>query len=210
MSRMRKIIDIYEQYKIMPNLQLHQLRVAAVAKQICESFNIEINHVEVITSCLLHDMGNIIKAKLDNDLFPMTEAEKEYWIEEKTIFMEKYGNDESSATAKVVKEIGVSEAIQHLIEHNDFKYICDISESDSLQKKVIKYSDLRVGPHGIVSLDGRFEDIIKRYSKLLNGDRRDCAEDLEKQIFSHSSIKPEDINDESVKNIIEDLKNFEV
>jgi hypothetical protein len=35
-------------------------------------------------------------------------------------------------------------------------------------------------------------------------------ENFEKQIFSYSKTKPEDINDESVAKIIEELKNFEI
>ncbi len=62
---MRKISEIYEEYKIMPNLREHQLRVAAVAAQICDNFNKPLNKKEIITACLLHDMGNIIKFKLE-------------------------------------------------------------------------------------------------------------------------------------------------
>ena len=40
---MKKITEIYKEYKIMPNLQMHQYRVAAVAMQICESLNIKID-----------------------------------------------------------------------------------------------------------------------------------------------------------------------
>ena len=36
---MRKILDIYDEYKIMPNLQEHMLRVAAVASLICDNFD---------------------------------------------------------------------------------------------------------------------------------------------------------------------------
>lgn len=207
---MRKITDIYSEYKIMPHLQMHQLRVAAVAKQICESFDIEVDKQSVIIACLLHDMGNLIKAKLENKLFPMTDEEIMYWEKEKDLFINKYGSDESIATSLIVKELGINGEVLHLVEHNDFYRICDISGSDSIHKKILKYSDLRVGPHGIVSLEGRFIDMIKRYSGLLDGDKRDCAIDLEKQIFSYSNTKPEDITDESVLRIIEELKNFEI
>jgi hypothetical protein len=207
---MRKITEIYEQYKIMPNLQMHQLRVAAAASKICDSISIEVDKQHVISACLLHDMANIIKSKFDNNLFGMSDEEIVYWDNEKKNFIEQYGTDISKATLEIARDVGVSEQIIHLIEHNDFYYICDIANADSLEKKIIKYSDLRVGPHGILSIDGRFQDMIERYSGLLDGDRKECAENIEEFIFSHSNIKPEDVNDESVRDIIENLKNFEI
>ena len=56
----RKISEIYAEYKIMPNLQMHMYRVAAVASLIYDNFNEPLNKEEIITACLLHDMGNII------------------------------------------------------------------------------------------------------------------------------------------------------
>ncbi len=58
------IQQLYEKYEIMPNLQLHMYRVAAVAKMICDHFQKPINKQEVIITCLLHDIGNIIKFDL--------------------------------------------------------------------------------------------------------------------------------------------------
>ncbi len=58
---MKNIIQIYSQYKIMPTLQQHQLRVAGVAKQICDSISEPIDKEVVVDVCLVHDMGNIIK-----------------------------------------------------------------------------------------------------------------------------------------------------
>ncbi len=207
---MRKITEIYEQYKIMPNLVLHQLRVAAVVKQICESFVTPVEAEPVVIAGLLHDMGNIIKADLDQNLFTLSNEEIIFWKEEQKLCIGKYGNDTSNATATVAKEIGVTESVQKLIEHNDFKFICDIAQSSSVGKKILKYADLRVGPYGVISLDERFVDIKKRYGELLQDDRRDCAEEIENQIFAHSKLKPEDITDESVRNIIEELKNYEL
>ena len=48
----------------MPNLAMHQLRVAGVAMQICESLDTNIDTNSVVKACLLHDMGNIIKFNL--------------------------------------------------------------------------------------------------------------------------------------------------
>jgi len=54
----------------MPSLQLHMFRVAGVASVICENFKQPelINQDDIVSACLLHDMGNIIKFNLS--LFP--------------------------------------------------------------------------------------------------------------------------------------------
>ena len=75
----KNISEIYEEYKIMPNLREHMLRVAGAASLICDNFTEPLNKEEIISACLLHDMGNIIKFKLD--YFPeFNKPEKaEYW-----------------------------------------------------------------------------------------------------------------------------------
>ena len=60
------IFNIYAKYKIPPQLQTHQLRVAAVAKTICEHLWPKLSDMRtIISTCLVHDMGNIIKFDLD-------------------------------------------------------------------------------------------------------------------------------------------------
>ena len=63
---MKNITDIYEKYKIMPLLAMHQIRVAAVAMMICDSLSVPIDKDSVIKACLLHDIGNIIKFDLNH------------------------------------------------------------------------------------------------------------------------------------------------
>ena len=58
------ILEIYEKYKIMPQLQEHQLRVASVAKTICDHLLVPVHTDHVVSVCLLHDMGNILKFDL--------------------------------------------------------------------------------------------------------------------------------------------------
>ncbi len=201
----------------MPNLQMHQLRVAAVAYQICDSLNTKIDKDMLVTVCLLHDMGNIIKSKLD--YFPEFVKPEgiDYWQGVKDEFIQKYGENEHEATVEIIKELNLPEKISYLAGENRFSFMCKHSKEGDLIQKLIHYADGRVGPHGILSYDERMNDANKRYKnhKLsVEEEERDrlvnCGRDIEKYIFSYSNIKPEDINDESVKNIIEELKNFEI
>ena len=61
---MRDVQEIYDAYRIMPSLQLHQLRVGAAGKLIAEHFSDSLDERSVVLACLFHDMGNIIKSDL--------------------------------------------------------------------------------------------------------------------------------------------------
>src|SRR3989344_2472976 len=101
-----KITEIYEKYKIPPNLQLHQLRVAGVASIICDNFDKPLDKGSIITTCLLHDMGNILKFNFD--IFPEEFYGKQgraYWEKVKQEFKEKYGEDEHKATHAIAEEL---------------------------------------------------------------------------------------------------------
>ncbi len=62
---MEKIVDIYSHYHIPPIIEMHQLRVAAVARTLAEA-HVGKCDAEVVTQVgLLHDMGNLIKVEFD-------------------------------------------------------------------------------------------------------------------------------------------------
>jgi hypothetical protein len=212
------ILEIYEKYKIMPNLQLHQLRVAAVAKQICDNLNEPVGSKVVIEACLFHDMGNIIKFDLTH--FPESVGPKglNYWESVKQDFIKKYGPDEHIASLDIAKELGMNQAVLDCIESIDFKHTEATLASNVLEPKICDHADMRVDPHGVVSLHDRLEEGRKRYAKRqrywLTDEQRGRIEqacyDIEKRIFQNSNIKPSDITNESVAPIIEELKTYKL
>ncbi len=216
---MRKITDIYDEYKIMPHLQMHQFRVAAVAVKICDSLDIEIDKDIIVKTCLFHDMGNVIKFDLlqTKSVFGLSDMEVEDVRQVKNEFIQKYGENEHQATVEIIKELNLPERVSYLAGENSFSLMCKHKDGEDFMQKLIHYSDGRVGPHGILSYDERMNDAGERYKnhKLSIWQEEklklvECGRDIEKYIFSHSNIKPEDINDESVKDLIEELKNFEI
>jgi hypothetical protein len=214
---MKNIIDIYKEYKIMPNLVMHQIRVAAVAMQICESLDIEIDKESIVKACLLHDMGNIIKFKLDH--FPEWSDPEgiDYWAKVKEEYILKYGNNEHQSSHTIAQELGVASYIIDLINCIDSSIIKNIDMGNDLNQKICMYSDNRVSPYGIVSIEEHSLDAKERYKNhphaFIEEKRLIFMGNLysiEKQIFSHTKIKPEDINDESVKNYLEKLKDYSI
>ena len=212
---MKKITEIYKEYKIPPNLQLHQLRVSAVASMICDSFGNSIDKNKVLTATLLHDMGNIIKFQLE--YFPeFLEPEGlEYWQKVQNEFIEKYGNNEHNASLAILKELNVSQEISDIVGIIGYPYVEFALESPDFHKKIATYSDFRVSPHGVLSIEERAIEGMKRYANKVSDankkereEKHKHIEELEGQIFSNLNIKPEDLNDENIKNIIEELKGF--
>ncbi|MEK7133444.1 MAG: HD domain-containing protein [Patescibacteria group bacterium] len=208
---MRTPREIYAQYRIMPSLQLHQLRVAAVAKLICDHATTPVNTQDVLLECLFHDIGNIVK--FDLAYFPefVQPEGSAYWESVKADFVKKYGNEQHAANAAIAREIGLSEHIVGMMDMSGFSHIGTIIERGPIELKICQYADLRVGPHGIVSLEERLRDFEKRYSAKNDSAYESAAHtgrELEEQVFSRTTIRPEDINDARVTPLIGELREY--
>jgi len=198
----------------MKTLQLHMLRVASVASMICDSFDEPIDKEKIVKVCLLHDMGNIIKFQLD--YFPELNKPEglEYWQNVQKEFIEKYGPNEHNATMAIMRELGVAEELVELADQNHFSLLCEHAKGNDMFVKIMHYADMRVGPFGVLSYDERMEEARKRYAHRTDFQEENrlqlvaCGKEVEKQIFSHCKIKPEDINDNTIALTIESLKSF--
>lgn len=213
---MRTISDIYREYTIMPNLALHQLRVAAVANTILEALHMQ--NASVVSACLLHDMGNMIKFRLTD--FPefLEPQGLEYWEKVKSAMIEKYGPEEHIATKLIAEEIGVSEETMACLQAVGFSQ--SIKNLDApMEHKICAYADMRVGPKGVLTLQERFDDGRKRYANrtdrtLLEVEKLEALYvagfELEKQIFEGLALKPEEITDSHIEKRLQELRSFEV
>ncbi len=217
--------EIYAAYTIMPTLQLHQLRVAAVGKLICDNFRKPINTHDVILACLFHDMGNIIKS--DFSAFPdFCEPQGiPYWESVKNTFIEKYGVNSHQANVAIAGEIGLPESVVALIDGIAYSKMASILEGSSYERKICEYADTRIGPRGVLSqqermLEGKWrhdkrkkeaEERLEPYyvdsgfDTLLH-----LAHGVERQIFAETALTPEAINDRAVAPLIEELWAYKV
>lgn len=209
--------EIYAHYRIMPNLQLHQLRVAAVARMIGTLRNAEIDLL--VRAGLLHDMGNILKADLS--LFPTEfygDRDRTYWEAVKESFG-TYGRNEHEATLSIVRELNQPERVIGLIEGMGFSKAKDILETGSLELRILEYADQRVSPYGVTSMRERLEEGRARYMRVhapvLNNDAvfetsfQACV-DLEKLLFRDLALSPSDINEESIQPAIQELRGYQL
>jgi hypothetical protein len=212
-----KIVDVYQKYKIMPQLQEHQFRVSAVAKQICGNLNVKVDAPAIITACLLHDMANILK--FDLTVFPdfLEPQGLDYWQKVKDDYLKKYKTPNvHTATLDIIRELGMPKRVIELAGAVGFRQAADNAHSQDMGRKICAYSDMRVGPYGVISLEDRLIDGAKRYEGKIfdTGQRQDefasALRQIEGQIFSLCEIKPPDITDESSAEIIGQLKSYEI
>ena len=214
-------IAIYQKYVLPIVLQNHLLRVAAVGKWIIDHWedpNIVLDETLIIETLLLHDIGNIVKGEDENfiNLFPDTYPMESfnYWITVRKWVAEHYGKVDTEATKKIVKEIGVNEKVQDMIDKKQFTNNVNTYESNDFNRMICAYADQRVSPSGIMSLTGRLGEAIKRYqgvkSASVNSKNRkilmDYAKKIESRIFEHVNGTSDMITDNSVDHYFPQLK----
>lgn len=216
---MKTVQDIYDAYHIMPSLQLHQLRVAAVGKMVSEDLTRDVDTRSIVLACLFHDMGNIIKSDLVT--FPdFLEPEgKAHWQLVKDDFIARYGSDEHEVALAIAQEIRLSPEVRALINGVGFSKLEQTRDMGSYEQKVVEYADLRVGPHGVLSMEARLSEARTRYADRRSEFPRDeesfevhmrAAREIEKQLFSEATITPEDVTEHSIQPLISELREYEV
>lgn len=214
---MRSITDIYTEYQVMPQLQEHQLRVAAVAKQVCESSQRKVHTQHVITACLVHDIANIIK--FDLKLFPefLQPQGYDYWEGVRQAYIDTYGPDEHRASLKIAADLGLRVPVMDLVSKIGFPYISEVAESGDLEQKICCYADQRVAPYGVATIEQRLADGRKRYANRtdhkLNLNFEQVAQDLaalEKQVLKATNLLATDITDQSIQQNFLALRAFQL
>jgi len=235
-----KILEIYKEYQIMPQLQEHMLRVAGVAdliisnipnpstfapnfikissgkKATADKSSLILDREDVVKACLLHDMGNIVKFDFEYTKQFMSDLTNlDVWQQVQKEFSKKYGSSSHEATGNIIKEIGISERVLELVDCVGFHQGPDNAATSDFAKKICAYSDMRAEPYGVVSLEERFKGLRDRYRQHPEGAKNrvvfeNSLREIEKQIFEHCKIKPEDITDESIKGNLEILRNYEI
>ncbi len=190
------IEEIYRTYDIPPNLQDHQLTVASVAHAVCGLVRDMHETDDVVRTCLLHDMGNIIKFKFDSTAFGLVLENVEHWRSVKRRFIEIYGPDEHAATVAIAREIGVSDRILQLLDRVGFSHAVETLGSGDRAGMIAAYSDMRVSPTGVTSLSERLDNIHERYGNVAGGFESDRAfGEMERILFTDATGRPEDITD---------------
>ena len=207
------ILRIYDKYHLPENLQMHMLRVAACSNLIIDNWNGPyIDKQAIIRVCLLHDMGNMVKIQENESKdIEFLKIRKEYF--------DKYGTNDYEINLEIGKQEGLTEKELKILDGKRSRKNEETLKSNSYERKICAYCDQRVAPDGVVSIKERLEDAKVRYknkplSVWSNEEKAnhliDCSLGIEKQIMEHCKLKAEDINDVSIKEYIEKLKEYDI
>ena len=159
-----KVNQIYKTYNIPPNLQRHMLRVAGLAEILSENWTGEtINKTAMVFACLFHDACKLLNFDLSRPELFEEEAENiDYWRWVQTEIAHKRGTNEHKATLQVCKEIMLPTKAIQLIDNLEWCYINGILEYRNMESAITVYSDMRIGPFGIITLEERFNELRSR------------------------------------------------
>jgi hypothetical protein len=208
----RDIGKIYDRFLILPNLRMHMYRVASVAELLCDRWKgPSIDKRRIIAACLLHDLGNIVKFDLGSrrsiKLLGKSAGRLAYWRRVRRGVMQKYGANEYTATHNMLEELRVDRKVVSLIDN--MRLALGEAHRSDYALMLCEYADIRVAPEGVVSVRGRFEDFAERYGHSANPKNRKKARivlsrlgtqlKVEELLFARIRIKPEQVNDRSVK-----------
>ena len=207
------IIEIYKKYHLPENLQMHMLRVAACSNLIIDNWTgAEIDNKAIIRVCLLHDMGNIVK-------IPEDFSKDQEFLKIRKKYFDKYGTNDHEINLEIGKQEGLTEQELTILDGKRSRKNEETLKSNSYERKICAYCDQRVAPNGVVSIKERLEDAKVRYknkplSVWSNEEKAnhliECSLGIEKQIMQYCKLKPEDINDFSIKEYIEQLKAYDI
>lgn len=157
----------------------------------------------MITACLMHDLGNIVKMdfSLHDEGYGQPIAYRE---EKKAIVKARYGTSCHEATIAMCRELGVAERVIAIIDHMGIKSFME--EDGPRETQIVRYTDMRVDPRGVVSLDERMLDGYRRYKDYPSADRAreplwtqvlDNAHQQELRLFTQTNLLPEQITQQT-------------
>ena len=176
----KAIKQYYDRFFVPENICRHMQAVADFAFELSSKIKEAGNSVRidaVVSAALLHDclricdIRNFIPEKIKADY---NKNELEVWEE----LRKKYGEiGHEKAMAEILRYDGFEEIGDLIEKHNFFR----IDELNSLEEKVLYYSDKRVEFDQVVSLNVRFEEGRKR-NFAAEGD------DLEKVLATENKV----------------------
>lgn len=213
---LQSIESIYRFYSIPENLQTHMFQVAAIGKLVAESMpEGQMNVPRVVQTLLLHDMGNIIKYDFNRpEVFLQGAPPDDHLIAEmkklQLAFQERFGTNPELATAMILRELAIEAEAIVLLEQMEMRRLPEVLESGSWEEKVVLYSDQRVSPAGVVSIDERIQDVTTRYPHLrerIETGRVSCIA-LEDQLAAVMTRHPAEITATEVAQQISALRAY--
>jgi HD superfamily phosphodiesterase len=196
-------------------------RVAAIGQYIADHLQPDVKvDKDLITKVnLLHDAGNLTKYDFrPGKLLDIDTADIPYWQQVQKEFVHTYGADEHQATETIAKEMGVSGEALELLHQTGIAKIEYAVNIENWNAKIVRMSDERISPHGVVSIEDRYRDIFARYEgrvhELANKQellkRKQLVLTLANQIQDKCTIDLQKISNADIELYIERMGEYEI
>ena len=157
------IREVYKKYDIIDNLAEHMLRVAGVGYLVASNWKEDVDVDLATMACLLHDMGNIVKFNLDKPTLKIKNLD--HWKKIQQKYWDKYGKNTHDVTMQIIRELGREDVAQVIEEEGQvYGKSVDVIKSASFPVQVLLYSDVRVMPRGVTTMQDRIDDLLARYA----------------------------------------------
>lgn len=212
--------EVYEKYQVPPWLQLHQVRVAAVADTVAR-MHADANVSLIVTTCLVHDIGAIVKFDFEymrRALPGLASADEiPHWEAVQKEIRARYGTEEHEATDAILSDLGKSNE-REIFDQMGLTNMPRILASGDRNLQIVQYADMRVGPFGVLSIQERLADGAARYAsvweedgtaRIANSFPRDVQK-LEEILFAGVERRPEDISDASIAVRMQELWDYAI
>jgi hypothetical protein len=176
----------------------------------------EVDNTRLVKAALVHDLGNIVKFNFDK--YPQFLGDEvkniEFWKSKQKEIISKYGADDHEVTKKILIEIGFDNNSIAVISSKSFANAVETSKSNDWDQKILLYSDMRVLPDGISTLEARLDDIMSRMPQYYN--RADIQQllgacrSIEKNLQDNVDLPLSSITDESMMHDNNELLSLEI
>lgn len=152
-----KVKEIYKELQIPENLQSHMVWVAGLAKEIHDIWiGPKLNEIALLQACLFHDIAKALSFS------ERSETQEEIYQK----LASKYGKDEHEACNRICEEYGLCPRALEIIKNNNVKPFIKkaryVLKPDDYEHKIFRYSDSRVAPGGVVTLEERTKEFFER------------------------------------------------
>lgn len=217
------ISQLYQSYPVPINLAEHMLLVASVGTWLAQHLPTKLADSEqdlITQSLLLHDLANIIKFDLTQFVRFLKPQDHDlaYWKIQQQSMISKYGKDEHQALLSILKELAVDTKVFDLLAQLSIYQVKEIVAGNNFPLKICLYADYRVAPYGLVSLEERVQDLVKRYHQrepnLASADQMtanlQALNELEQQLAAELLLPLNALTINQVAPLTEKLKGFQV
>lgn len=214
------ILAVYARYRIPSHLQLHMLRVSAVAEYLMEHWHgPDVDQRLIIETLLVHDLGNLMKMDLNSALgmrfFDSDEKDKPYWLKVQKQ-MRRFGTNSDEVTLSILAEIQANENVIRLVRTMTGKAMVE-KQTPEIAHQLCWYADMRVGPQGVMSIEERMTDLIDRYAhrdaEWSDPEKiailRQRRLEIENALLSQTDVSAPMLTNETLAPIVERLRHWD-